>query len=143
MNKISSRIKPVILMTATVNQEGTDNTTLQVAAIRKQHYVEAIRFYLDNTDLNIIICENTETKFYNEIESYNNNKSRLEFLTFRGNDYDKSRGKGFGEAQIIKFALEHSRFIKESDYLIKITGRVRFSNIDKILNSIRYSPVIF
>lgn len=127
---------PVILLTATINPNGTSNTKLLNIDARKNQYLEAIKFYIEYTHLKIIICENTGFDFTPFFD--NNNKNELECLCFRGNDYDKSRGKGYGEALIIKYAIENSKFIREADTIIKITGRVKILNINEIINLIRY-----
>ena len=59
-------------------------------------------------------------------------------MTFQGNDYDKSLGKGYGEARIIKYAIENSSLLKEHEYIIKITGRHIVLNLAIILKFLGY-----
>lgn len=127
--------KPVLLMTATVDPQGMISTVLQDPNIRKRQYLDAIDYYLKSTDYNIVFCENTEKNLFDEIESSEKYK-RLEYLTFRGNDYDKGRGKGYGEVRIIQYAIQNSQFLKKADYLIKITGRVKILNLEEISKNI-------
>lgn len=122
----------VILLTACVNPGGTIYTSLQDAEERGAQYKAALRWYLENTALRIVFVENTLTDFSSEFTGYIN-EGRLEYITFDGNNFDKSLGKGYGEAIIIETALKRSAFIKETDYLIKITGRLILSNLNKIL----------
>lgn len=121
-----------ILLTGCIDPKGMCNTALQCADIRKTHYLEAIDFYLRETNLKIVFCENTNTDIFDEITSLKKYE-RLEYLTFQGNNYDKNRGKGCGEARIIKYAIEHSQYIQSVDYIIKITGRVKILNISNLL----------
>ena len=51
---------------------------------------------------------------------------------------NKLRGKGYGEAEIIEYALSHSSFIHEDCIIIKITGRLIVNNICQIINSLKY-----
>lgn len=125
--------KAVILLTATVDPKGTAWTRLQDPGIRKAQYLYAIDFYLRETDCDIVFCENTGADIFDEIESAEKYK-RLEYLTFDGNDYDKCRGKGYGEAIIIRYAIENSLRIRNSDLVIKITGRVIIRNLNELLH---------
>lgn len=124
--------KSVILLTACINPNGMANTALQDAGIRKAQYLDAIDFYLNETKCNIVFCENTETDLFDEVSSPEKYK-RMETLVFRGNDYNKSRGKAYGEAKIIEYAIRHSEFIGDANCVCKITGRVKILNINDIL----------
>lgn len=129
----------VILMTATVCPNGMRYTVLQDPKIRKSQYLEAIEFYLRETEYDIVFCENTGANIFDEIASPEK-YTRLEYITFCGNDYDKERGKGYGEAEIIKYAICNSRRLVRADFVIKITGRVKILNLtelEKILSKNR------
>lgn len=124
----------VILLTATVRPNGMSYTKLQDIKERKNQYLKALYFYLNNTNLRIVFCENSGYNIFNEIDK--NTSDRVEYITFNGNNYEPSFGKGFGESRIIKYAIENSTFIKEADYIIKITGRIIINNINEILQQI-------
>ena len=119
---------PLLFLTASIHPDGMSFTKLQDSAIRRKQYIEAVRFYLNETDYPILFVENSGTdisvEFANEIAS-----QRLEIITWNGNQYQKSLGKGFGEMLIVAYALEHSRFLKCADIIFKITGRYRVLNI--------------
>lgn len=121
-----------ILLTATIKPNNMSNTQLQDKEKRQQQYLEAINYYLNKTDLKLIFCENSGFDIYDNIIN-SEKKERLEYLTFKGNIFDYSLGKGYGEFQIIQYALKNSVFIKECDYILKITGRLKIINIDKII----------
>lgn len=121
----------VILMTACIDPNGMENTALQNPEIRKTQYLEAIDFYLKRGDFDVVFCENTGMNIFNEIAS-SQKYTHLEYLTFRGNDYDKQRGKSFGEARIIEYAIRNSQRLKSADFIIKITGRVKILNLNKL-----------
>lgn len=129
-------------MTATVVPNGTKYTYLQDPETRKLQYLEAIDFYLRETAYDIVFCENTGKNFFDEIESQEK-YGRLEYLTFYGNDYDKSLGKGYGEARIIEYAIRNSQRLKSADFVIKITGRVKILNLYELAHIVskksRYS----
>lgn len=135
---IKNKDTPVILLTATINPNGMGYTALQDSDIRTKQYLEAIDFYLNNTNLKIVFCENSGCNIFNNIKSIQKFK-RLEYLTFLGNNYDKNKGKSYGEGLIIKYALENSLYLKESDYIIKITGRVKILNLLDMIKMISES----
>ncbi len=58
----------------------------------------------------------------------------MEFLTFKGNNFDKALGKGYGEMMILEHASKHSSFFKQSDFICKITGRYKIRNIKQLLD---------
>lgn len=129
-NKINDT---VIILTACVNPNGMPFTTLQDNDIRISQYQQALTWYLENTLHKIVFVENTNCDFSNQFKDYIRNE-RLECITFMGNDFDKNLGKGYGEALIIKTALERSKFLMSCNRIIKITGRIIVKNISEILS---------
>jgi hypothetical protein len=125
----------VILLTACVNPDGMTKTVLQNCDTRLSQYKEALRFYLTRTSYKIVVVENTLFDFSDNYQSQVND-GRLEYLTFEGNEYDKSLGKGYGEALIIKYAFENSKFINAADCIVKITGRLKVLNINTLMKNI-------
>ena len=101
---MSNSHRIVVLLTACVNPNGMSKTVLQD--------VNALNFYLQETSLPICFVENTGFDMSCEFHSYIDS-GRLEYLCFKGNNYDKSLGKGYGEAVIILYATENSVFFKK------------------------------
>lgn len=121
----------MLLLTACVEPKGMSFTALQSRDTRRLQYVTALKWYLTHTKLNIVIVENTLNNYVSEFQSYIRS-GRLEFITFDGNNYNHELGKGYGEAQIIRKAIECSRLIASCDLIIKITGRIVIENINLI-----------
>jgi len=119
----------VLLLTACVQPNGMSNTVLQDPRIRESQYLDAINYYLLHTKYRIVVVENSNYDFSTKITD----KTRVEFLTFDGNQYDKKLGKGYGEGLILKYALFHSRFISKNTRVVKITGRLIVTNINQLL----------
>ena len=107
-------------------------TTLNDKDERKEQYIRSIHYYLSETKYPIVFVENSSTDispiFQEHIDS-----GRLEIITFDGNK-DKKRGKGYGECEIIEYALNNSQTIKsnQNDKIAKITGRLIVRNINII-----------
>lgn len=126
--------KSCILLTACVSPGGMSDTLLQDPTIRSEQYKQALDFYLKETDLPIVFCENTMYDMSRDYKQYIDS-GRLEYLTFDGNNYDKKKGKGYGEALILHYAICQSSIINHSKYIIKITGRLVISNINQLSSS--------
>ena len=59
---------------------------------------------------------------------------KLEILSFQGDaQMILQKGKGYGEGEILKYAIDNSKLIEKEDYIIKLTGRLTVSNLDKII----------
>ena len=131
-----------ILLTACVNPMGMSYTVLQDCHVRKQQYIEALRYYLDHTEARIVFVDNTECdlspSFEKDIED-----GRLEILSYDGNHYEKARGKGYGESLIIEYGLTHSRLLMDSILIIKITGRLKCLNIHQVIEKCHESDTVY
>lgn len=130
-------MKKLIFLTGCINPDGMSFTKLQNPVVRKQQYIDAINFYIKETDALILFVENSGTDISGEFDLLEL-KDRLEVLTFNGNNFDKNLGKGFGEMQIIKHATEHSTLYKHCEHIIKITGRYKVLNIKSYLTGTHF-----
>jgi hypothetical protein len=125
----------ILLLTGCINPNGMTQTSLNNPKERRNQYENAIHYYLKKTHYQIVFTENSDIdiseSFNDEIKS-----GRLECLSFSGNQ-DKIRGKGYGECEIIQYALDHSRIIRTSTHerIVKITGRLIIKNIKTILQT--------
>ena len=124
-------MKTVVLLTGCINPNGMIYTALNNPEERKVQYVRAIHFYLDKTNYPIVFAENSNTDisplFQESIDC-----GRLECLSYLGNQ-NKEKGKGYGEAEIIEYTLNNSRFIDDNSIVIKITGRLIINNVCSII----------
>lgn len=125
MNKI------VLLLTGCINPGEMPFTHLTNKDERMRQYKNAIDFYLRETDYPIVFAENSNTDIS---EEYHKDifDGRIEFITFNGNN-NKQKGKGYGEAYIIEYALNKSSLISKSDLIVKITGRLIIENINNVI----------
>ncbi len=121
----------VIMLTGTINPNTNETLVLKDPVIRRNQYIEAIRFYLQTTTLRIIFIENSGVN----IQGYfPDDLNRLECLVFESYVTVPDRGKGFKEMEIIDFAEKNSEFLAESKAVVKITGRLKVLNIKSIAN---------
>ena len=124
----------VILLTACVNPDNMSFTELQNPQVRKEQYLQAVEYYVKRTRYKLVICNNSGDDFGNAFEKLSD---RVEYLFFDGNNYNRSLGKGYGEFEIIKYAIQNSQLIKQAQVVIKITGRLIISNLKPAINETR------
>lgn len=122
----------IILLTGCINPDGMILTSLRDKEIRKLQYVDAIKFYLSNTKYPIVFVENSGTDI-SDLFQTDIKIGRLEIISFNGNQ-NKDKGKGYGEAEIIQYALENSKCLqaKKKQQIVKITGRLIVRNAKTI-----------
>ncbi len=107
---------------------------------RLQQYLYSIEYAIDHYHKvgHIVFCENTNYKYdYSFLqEKARRQKKVLEVLTFSG-DYEniQNKGKGYGEGEIIKYALANSKQLQKSQFFYKLTGRVIITNMDRVVKS--------
>src|SRR5574344_1117536 len=122
--------KFVILMTACINPDGMVYTKLTDPNERKRQYIDALNYYMSNTSIPIVFVENSNTDISPSLNLLSS--KNIELLTFNGN-HNKIHGKGYGEAEIIEYAINKSKYIEENTCIIKITGRLIIKNIQNLI----------
>lgn len=119
-----------ILLTATVVIQDK-STVIFDSNVRLLQYQIAIEKWISIGVKKIVFCENTCTSIMNEnlkhlIES---NDVEFEEILFKGSvEKISAKGKGFGEGEIIRYAIEKSDIIKRDQYFFKVTGRLFIKN---------------
>lgn len=131
-------LKTCILLTSCIKpSDKVFGSRLKNSKERYSQYISAIKYYLEDSKAQmIVLCDNSNTKPEDEI--YNDCArigKEFEWISFQGNmEETEKRGKGYGEGEIIDYAMRHSRLIAKSDSIVKITGRLIVKNINSILN---------
>jgi len=131
-----------ILLTATIDPNNCIFTKRSDPKVREQDYLQSLELWLINTNLKIVFCENSGYNLKNIISLASKYPGRVEIVKFNGNNYPRNLGKGYGEMKIIERALSESKFIQESECIIKVTGRIFIKNIYKIIKTIRSNTFI-
>lgn len=137
--------EPVLLMTASILPQEKRYIKLKNPEQRLKQYIDSLKYYIEDTEFKkIVLCENSGYDFPKqdiELLAKKNNK-RIEILQFYGNEKKiKKYGKGYGEGEIINYALKNSRLINESDFFIKVTGRLKIKNMNKIKSKLKLNRV--
>lgn len=113
----------VVLLTMTIDTNNCSYSNRNNIDERIDDYYKVIEYFLNDTNLDIVIVENSN----HDIGKLNDiiNNDRIEFLQFNGNNYNRHLGKGHGEKLIINYAIECSTKLKHCNYIFKLTGRYK------------------
>lgn len=126
-----------ILLTACINPNTNDILAINDANERKAQYIDAFNFYINNTSYDIVFVENSGVNISNEIITPSLPNRKIEILTYKSKPMPIDKGKGYREMEILKYAIENSKIIQNSDIIIKGTGRLKLLNINKIVPTLK------
>lgn len=142
-NKIS------IILTTCVNvNHNIDVLYQRDKQSRINTYVKSINKWINETNLNIIVVENSGYSFP-QLQSKINN--RFQIITFDSNkniEFNKLKfqtSKGQWEMFAIQYAYKNSEMLQKSEFIIKITGRYYIPNFLNYLiqkNIMKYDCLI-
>jgi hypothetical protein len=144
---IDSSTGPLIVTSAINPPENMPSLRLADARLRLfQTYCSLICWIRETKIANIVLCDNSGTDHaFSELAILaEQHHKRLEVLVFRG-DHGKtrSRGKGYGEGEIMKHAMKHSLFLREDTAFYKVTGRIFVEGFDALHDAHATKSVVF
>jgi len=96
---------------------------------RKEYYINSIKNWLEKTNLNVIVVENSGYNYPELNEEKKKYNSRFEIISFKESDIEDAKylenydDKGAHEFYAIDYAIKYSQIIKKSNFIFKITGR--------------------
>jgi hypothetical protein len=129
-----------LVMTASIDPKGMPAArSLPDPKVREEDYVNALDYYLVNHPrfTKIVFAENSGwplDRLY-AVAKKHNAQERVEFLSFSINDFPRELGKSYGELLLLDHVIEQSRFVRQSKYVVKITGRAKIPNLTQLLKS--------
>ncbi len=96
--------------------------------------VESIEKWLNaGADARLVICDGSGFDF-SEIVRRKFPGRLIESLSFENNQQlVEVHGKGYGEGEIIRYAMAHSAFLKSTDWFVKCTGKLWVDNFSECL----------
>jgi len=84
-------------------------------------------------NIQIVICDGSGFDF-SEIVAKKFPEANIECLFFENNrELVALYGKGYGEGEIVKYALENSKYLKDAQFFAKCTAKLWVSNFFKCL----------
>jgi hypothetical protein len=111
-------------------------------AIRLLDYQHALRFWLSYPDQRvrrILFIENSGYSLDSLIaigESENKLGKDTEFISLNCNWYPESSHYGYAEMRMLDLGLQQSRLRRETTHMIKVTGRLTFPALSRLLDHI-------
>ncbi len=126
----------IVLATASVVCNDP-NTVLSTMEERRAQYISACAEWLRSPAVScLVVCENTDNESLGvELKFLADDAGKqFEYICFSG-DANKvaEYGKGYGEGEIIEYALHHSRVIESTQgAFYKISGRLNVKNFTEI-----------
>lgn len=115
---------PVLLITGTIQVDAhMPLVAIKDASDRFRAYMETVRWAIEISPFrDIVFCENSGCNFHQaEIDRLAASKNKkFEYITFRGNkDKVFKQGKGYGEGEIISYAMENSKLLGTADFFVR------------------------
>jgi len=104
------------------------------------HYID--KWIENNPNIQIVLCDGSNFDFSSLLQhqKYRN----IEILFFSNNSYEVSKkGKGYGEGEIISFALDNSKILNESEYFMRSTAKYYVENYQNFLNENDFNLKIY
>lgn len=130
----------LLLITGCINvHKNMPYLTVRNIEQRLKEYYNTIRWAITETNFDkIVFCENSNYKIDTDefVKLASNANKKFEYLTFAGDTYQSNKkGKGYGEGEIVKFAIAKSKLLADEKKFFKITGRLKVLNIDSLVQN--------
>lgn len=124
---------PPILLTSSVIAMDT-SVQLRDQNLRISYTLESLREWIRISPENkFIVCDGSGYDFSDLVSEYFPSAD-IECLFFKNNnEMVQQHGKGYGEGEIIRYALTHSTYLKEATYFAKCTAKLWVDNYQKCI----------
>jgi hypothetical protein len=124
---------PPVLLTSCI-YVADHSVQLKEPTDRIKHTVESIEEWLRIApDAHLVICDSSGFDF-TQLVHEKFPQAAIECLHFVADrNLVQFHGKGYGEGEIIKFAVQNSMFIKQADYFAKCTAKLWVENFHQCL----------
>lgn len=84
----------------------------------------------------LVLCDGSGFDFTPTIERWSLHQAPIECLAFANNpDLVRTHGRGYGEGEIVRHALEHSRLIQHAGCFAKCTSKLWVENFSECIQS--------
>jgi hypothetical protein len=144
--------KFLLLMTACIKPSDYNLSNHSISRgdpiVRLNDYKIALRHWLSHQDERINSIVFVENSGYDLIElkeivaGENTYNRKIEFLQCMASVIPTGIHYGYSELEMIDYAFEHSKLLTGADCFIKVTGRLYFPNVSKLLNKMKNQLVM-
>jgi hypothetical protein len=131
----------VLLMTATITPlPGIPALVRTDPKLRLHDYQASLAFYVDLLGScfdAIVFAENSNSNIAPLVAACptGRHSDKMEFISFYGLDYPPAYGRGYGDFQLVDYAMENSKLLLPQDVIWKVTGRYIIKNIQSVIKS--------
>lgn len=124
---MKTTLPPILITSCVIVSDQT--VALKDQNTRVRLTLEAIDRWLSIApDLKLVICDGSNFDF-TELVKNKFPKAAIESLFFQNNkELVKLHGKGFGEGEIVNYAIRHSGFLKQTEFFAKCTSKLWVDN---------------
>ena len=126
---------PLILTSCVNPSANVPYLTITNGALRKDMTLHSLCKWQEiNPGMNVVLCDGSGYDFSEDIQDRFQNLN-IECLAFKNSWQQVEKyGKGYGEGEILKYALVNSLFLKEADCFAKCTARLWVENFQDCLS---------
>ena len=123
-----------ILLTSSVKVMDS-SVKLNNPNLRTQYTIESISEWINiDPNIPIVICDGSGFDFTDTVKS-RFPLANIECIFFDNDAKQvKKHGKGYGEGEIIRYAIKHSKLMNDSEAFIKCTAKLWVANFDQCLS---------
>jgi hypothetical protein len=136
-------LSKTLLLTGTIdptnNLSDINNLCVRNTKVRLNQYISAITKYIQESVFEKIVFVETTNYPFDYLQFSNMAKGchkQFEYITFLGNsDMVRTKGKSYGEAEAILYAINNSELLAGEETIYKVTGRIFLKNSKQIVKN--------
>lgn len=111
-------------------------------AVRLTNPTDRINYTLESIErwlsivpsIRLVVCDNSGFDFSQAVKERFPNADIENIFFVADTNLVKYHGKGYGEGEIIKYALQNSNYLKQADFFAKCTAKLWVENFNECLN---------
>ena len=125
-------LPPILLTSSVIAMDPT--VALKSKESRIFHTLESIEKWRQiSPNSHFVICDGSDYDF-SDLLNKEFPSLKIESLHFMNNvDLIQKHGKGYGEGEIIRYALDNSIFLREADWFVKCTAKLWVENFNSCI----------
>lgn len=134
-----------VLMTATIAPPPLPHLTVTDPQERWRQYESALRFWTSRSCVRqVVFCDNSgfPVDYAPIIRWAREHGKTIEVFSYAGNQDTVTRGRAYGEGELIRYALGVSRVLGNSPGFFKVTSRIIVENFDQLERLTRRHRVV-
>lgn len=124
-----------IVLTSTIDVNGCFFVERTDIEVRKKDHLDTLSKFLTHPEFRFVVIENSNYDLSCYREKFADELHRIELISYDGNNYNRSLGKGYGEVDMLLYAIRNSEYLKEDTHFTKISGRYYMSKISEVLKN--------